>query len=83
MDTTARCELASEDWVEALGYSPLPLLEHMTIRVRGQHDRAVAEQVLHVLEREALSQEESRGCVTEVMESPVGEARAVLSSVGR
>ena len=37
---------------------PLALLEHAPVHVRCQRDRAVREEVLHVLEREALGKEE-------------------------
>ena len=50
--------LPSEDGVEAVSHLPLTLLEHVSVRVRSQHDGAVAEQVLDVLEREALGEQE-------------------------
>ena len=50
---------------------PLPLLEHVPVGVRGQHDGRVAEQLFDVLEREALRKREGGGRMTEVME-PAG-----------
>jgi hypothetical protein len=47
---------------------PLPRLKHMPVRARGQDDRRVPEELLHILEGEALRQGERRGRMTEVME---------------
>jgi len=48
--------LSSEDGVEALGRLALPSFDHVAIRVRGQHDGAVLQEVLHILEREAFGE---------------------------
>ena len=75
--------LASEDGVETVGHLALPSFEHMAVGVRGQDDRAVAEQVLDVFEREALGQQERRSRMSEIMEATVGEASPVEGPVER
>ena len=56
MDAVLSRGLSSEDGVEAVSHLALPLLQHVPVRVRSENDRAVAEEVLDVLEREALGQ---------------------------
>ena len=47
----------------------------MAIRLRGEHDGRVAEQVLDVLKGEALTQQERRGGVPQVVEADVRQSR--------
>jgi hypothetical protein len=44
-------QLHAQHRIHPQRHRPLPLLEHMAVSVRGQHDRAVPQEVLHVLER--------------------------------
>jgi hypothetical protein len=58
----------------------LPLLQHMSVRIRSQHDRAVAEEVLHILERESLGEEECRRSMAEVIGAQRSGGRVQPSS---
>jgi hypothetical protein len=55
----------------------LTLLEHVAVGVRGQHDGAVAQQVLDVLESEALGEQERRGGMPQVVEADVRQSRSL------
>jgi len=66
--------LPTQHRVQPHRHLPLSLLEHMPVCVRRQHDRAVPQQVLDILKREALHQQECRSGMPEVMEPTVGES---------
>ena len=47
-------QLSAQHRIHGLCHLPLALLEHVPVRVRGQRDRAMSEELLDVLERQAL-----------------------------
>ncbi len=70
-------ELPTEDCIHAPSNLLLPLLENVPVGVRGEHDRAVPEQVLDVLECEALGEQKRRGGMTKVVEAAPRETSTV------
>ena len=67
---------APQHRIHGLCHLPLSLLEHVPVGIRRQRDRAVAQEILDVLEGHALRQQVRRGGVAEVMEAAVGEGSA-------
>jgi len=67
----ARLLRIGSSWRVRLRHLPLALLEHVPVGIRREHDRAVAELVLDVLECHTLRQEERCRGVPQVVEADV------------
>ena len=64
----------AQDGVHPSGDVLLALLKDVPVGVRRQHDRAVPQEVLDVLQGEALTEQERRRRVAQVVEARVGES---------
>ena len=73
---------STEDGIHPRCDLDLALLKDMPVGVRGQDDRAVAQEVLDVFKREALRQQECRRGMAEVMEVRAGEVLPAPTPAG-